>query len=341
LRQWQPKVPIVDSLVCVEPGRLRVERRPAPRRAPDHALVRPLRVGICGTDFHIFEGKHPFLQYPRVMGHELAVEVIEAPGEGELKAGEVCAVNPYLACGQCRACRMGRPNCCLHLSVLGVHQDGGMTELLSLPASSLIRAPGLSADECATVEFLAIGAHAVRRGAVGQGDRVLVVGAGPIGLGAALFARLSGAEVALYDLDAVRSAAVGAIAGVTALPEGNAPAEVGDGFDVVFDATGNPRSMERAFDFTGHGGRLVLVSVVNEAITFRDPDFHRKELTLLASRNATRQDFERVLEAIREGEVAAKRLITHRTGLVDAARDLPRWATDKSGLIKALIEIGS
>jgi threonine dehydrogenase-like Zn-dependent dehydrogenase len=152
------------------------------------------------------------------MGHELAVEVVEAPDGAGPAPGEVCVVNPYLSCGECQACRGGKPNCCARLSVLGVHQDGGMTGLLSLPATSLVRAPGLTADQCAAVEFLAIGAHAVRRGAVTARDRALVVGAGPIGLGVALFARLSGAEVVLFDRDAARAEAVASIAAVTALP---------------------------------------------------------------------------------------------------------------------------
>lgn len=337
----------VDTLVCVAPGQLRVEPRPAPALRSGQVLVRPLRVGICGTDYHIFEGAHPFLKYPRVMGHELAVEVVEAAPDDAGAAvdapppGEVCVVNPYNACGQCNACRRGKPNCCVRISVLGVHEDGGMTGLMALPAASLVRAPGLSADQCAAVEFLAIGAHAVRRGATGATDRALVVGAGPIGLGVALFARLAGAEVRLFDRDAARAEAVAAIAGVTALPDGAAPPDDGEGFDIVFDATGNARSMERGFDFVGHGGRYVLVSVVTDPITFRDPDFHRKEMTLLASRNATREDFDRVLSALRAGEVAIDRLVTHRTSLAGAVRDLPRWATDKTGLIKAVIEIGA
>lgn len=332
-------VQTVNVLVCAEPGRLRLEQRPAPRRGPDQALVRPRRVGICGTDYHIFEGTHPFIEYPRVMGHELAVEVVEVPDGSDFTPGEVCVVNPYVACGRCTACLAGKPNCCVRLSVLGVHEDGGMTGLLSLPAGNLIRAPGLTADQCATVEFLAIGAHAVRRGAVKGRDRVLVVGAGPIGLGAALFARLSGADVLLFDHDAARCGTAGSIAGVSALPAGSDPAAVaGEGFDVVFDATGSARAMEKGFDFVAHGGSYVFVSVVSDPITFMDPEFHRKEMTLLASRNATSEDFERVLAAIREGEVAAERLVTHRTRLADAVRDIPRWASDRSALVKALVE---
>jgi 2-desacetyl-2-hydroxyethyl bacteriochlorophyllide A dehydrogenase len=309
-------------------------------------MVRPRRVGICGTDYHILEGKHPFLKYPRVMGHELAVEVIEAPAESGLSPGEVGVVNPYLSCGRCVACLAGKPNCCVNISVLGVHQDGGMVSLLSVPAGNLIRAQGLNMDECAMVESLSIGAHAVRRGVVTSGDKVLVVGAGPIGLGVALFARVSGAGVAVFDRDAERATTAQSIVGATAIVDEGDPAAAvstftrGDGFDVVFDATGNQPAMEKGFEFVAHGGRYVLVGVVKGSITFMDPDFHRKEMTLFASRNATAEDFERVIAAIRNGDVPINRLITHRTSLADAVRDIPVWATQKTGLIKALIEIG-
>ena len=338
-------MPLARSLVCSEPGKLSVESRPVIRRDESHALVRPRRVGICGTDYHIFEGAHPFLQYPRVMGHELAVEVVEAPEGSDLAPGDICVVNPYLACGACNACRVGKPNCCVRISVLGVHEDGGMAELLSLPAGNLIPAQGLSLDACAAVEFLAIGAHAVRRGGVAAGDRVLVVGTGPIGLGVALFARLSGGKVAVFDQDPERMAAALRIAGAEALAAAGELARLvgehtgGEGFDIVFDATGSRPAMEKGFDCVGHGGRYVLVSVVKEAITFLDPDFHRKEMTLLGSRNATKIDFERVMTAMRTGEVPLERFVTHRTTLAGAVGDLPRWATLKTGLIKALIEI--
>jgi 2-desacetyl-2-hydroxyethyl bacteriochlorophyllide A dehydrogenase len=336
----------VDALLCCEPGRLEIVQRPAPEVGPGSVLVRPRRVGICGTDYHIFEGKHPFLQYPRVMGHELAVEIVEAPGGSNLAPGEICVVNPYLSCGHCIACRGGKPNCCVKIAVLGVHRDGGLTGLLSVPLGNLIPAQGLSTDECAAVEFLSIGAHAVRRGAVTSQDRVLVVGAGPIGLGVALFARALGAETAMFDRDPERLAAAQRIAGVAAIQADGDPAEAvdaftgGTGFDIVFDATGNPAAMQRGFDHVCHGGRYVLVSVVKDTISFADPDFHRKEMTLLGSRNATNEDFHWVMGAIRGGDVPVDALITHRTGFRDAVRTIPLWATQKSGLIKALIEIG-
>ena len=329
---------LIGALVCVEPGRLELARRPVPSLAATDALVRPRRVGICGTDFHIYEGKHPYLNYPRVMGHELAVEVVEAPLASGLAPGDMCVVNPYISCGHCIACRAGKPNCCVEIAVLGVHQDGGMADLMVLPVVNLILTPGLTADECATVEFLSIGAHAVRRGAVTGQDRVLVVGAGPIGLGVALFAGLSGAEVAVFDRDEERATAAQSISGAGVLSRADVDAAT-DGFDIVFDATGNQQSMEKGFDFVAHGGRYVLVSVIKGPITFGDPDFHRKEMTLGGSRNATNDDFGRVIAAIHDGLVPIGRLITHRTTLEEAVKDIPRWASDRSGLIKALIEI--
>lgn len=336
----------MDALVCGAPGELTLTRRAAPVRGDGEALVKPRRVGICGTDYHIFEGKHPFLQYPRVMGHELAVEVLEVPAGSELTVGEMMVVNPYIACGDCIACRQGKPNCCTRIAVLGVHRDGGMVGCLALPAANLIPAADLSLDACATVEFLAIGAHAVRRADVVPGEKALVIGAGPIGLGTAIFAQLSGAKVTVMDRDAERISAAITLSGADdgILAAGDVDSAVGaatggDGFSLVFDATGNKQSIEKGFDFVAHGGRYVLVSVVKDAVSFVDPDFHRKEMTLLGSRNATSADFTRVIAAIRSGDVPVDRLITHRTTLRGAIHDLPAWAGNKSGLIKAVIEI--
>jgi 2-desacetyl-2-hydroxyethyl bacteriochlorophyllide A dehydrogenase len=324
----------MDALICVKPGELHIDRRPAPVPGVGEVLVRPLRVGICGTDYHIFQGKHPYLRYPRVMGHELAVEVVAVGSPLQFEPGDICVVNPYLSCGVCSTCNVGKTNCCEIISVLGVHQDGGMAGLLVLPAENLIASQGLTPDDCACVEFLAIGAHAVRRGAVRTTDRVLVVGAGPIGLGAALFARLSGGDVTVLDISPERCKNAIEIAGVS-----TAQTPEKDGFDLVLDATGNTEAMEKSFDYVAHGGRLVLVGVVTDSIRFGDPDFHRKEMAIFGSRNATNDDFLGVISAIHDGDVAVGDLITHRTGLSGAVDAIPVWARNKSGLIKAVIEL--
>ncbi|MCF3639944.1 zinc-binding alcohol dehydrogenase family protein [Rhizobium sp. TRM95111] len=338
----------MKAIVCIEPGRLELAERPGPG-APPSGWVRLAvsHVGICGTDYHIYEGKHPFLQYPRIMGHEISARVLEAPAGCGLAAGDAVVVNPYISCGTCVACRKGKPNCCVAIRVLGVHTDGAFCEEIAMPVENLYPADGLGAEAAATVEFLAIGAHAVRRAAISAGARALVIGAGPIGLGTALFSRIAGHAVTLLDTSDERLAAARATLGFDdgIVAKGDVAAAVsavtgGEGFDVVFDATGYAGSMQAAFAFVAHGGSLVLVSVVKDDITFSDPEFHKREMTLVASRNATRPDFEHVMASIRAGLVPVGALLTHRTTLAGAVDDLPRWATEKQGLIKAVIAIG-
>ena len=339
-------MPLMNSVVCPSPGDLELRQIAPPVRGDTEVRVRIRRVGICGTDFHIFEGKHPYLAYPRIMGHELAAEVLEAPSGSAFSPGVHVIINPYLACGSCRACRAGKHNCCTSIAVLGVHRDGGMCEEICVPEANLVPADGLSLDACATVEFLAIGAHAVRRSAVGAGEMVLVAGAGPIGLGVAIFARLAGATVYILDLDAARLAEACAIAEgcQPIVADAGTDAAIkeltgGEGFDAVFDATGNLASIQAGFARVTHGGRYVLVSVVNETVAFSDPEFHKREMCLIGSRNATRADFDTVIAAHKAGTIPLDRIITHRTDLARVTGDLPRWSHDKTGLIKAMVTI--
>ena len=320
-------------------------RAVAPLR-PREARLNITRVGICGTDYHIYGGRQPFLEYPRVLGHELAAHVAEAAEGSQFAKGQLVAINPYIACGLCHACRKSLPNACMHIGVLGVHRDGGMCEELCVPEENLVAADGLTPDEAASVEFLAIGAHAVRRSGVQRGETALVVGAGPIGLGVALFARLAGAGVTVMDRESERLSFATDIVRIdsTLLAENDvvasvAKATLGAAFDVVFDATGSKESMETSFSLTAHGGRYVMVGLVKDTISFLDPEFHKREMTLLASRNATPVDFETVMAAMKRGDVPVNRLITHCTNLADVITDLPRWAGDKTGLIKAMVVV--
>ncbi len=337
---------MMKTVVCNNPHSIGLEHHFRPVRGNREVSVKVSRVGICGTDYHIYEGLHPFLEYPRVMGHELAATIEESDPLSQFKAGQLVLINPYLACGTCNACSDGKSNCCMRIQVLGVHCDGGMCEYLVLPESNIIAADGLSADAAACVEFLAIGAHAVRRSGMKFGSRVLVVGAGPIGLGTALFALVAGGQVTIMDRDDARLALVSEVTAINATlnADQNATDNIskatnGNGFDVVFDATGNSSSMENSFHYVAHGGCYVMVGLVKGTITFSDPDFHKREMTLLASRNATAQDFDHVISSIKSGQIPIAKLITHRTSLARAAVMLPIWAKDKKGLIKAMIEI--
>jgi 2-desacetyl-2-hydroxyethyl bacteriochlorophyllide A dehydrogenase len=337
----------MKAIVCFAPGRLELVDRPDPGAPPDGFAAIDIRhVGICGTDYHIFEGKHPFLEYPRVMGHELSGIVAQAGPGSPLRPGTPVIVNPYIACGTCVACRKAKPNCCTRIQVLGVHRDGGMCERIVVPEGNLYPAEGLSLRDAAMVEFLAIGAHAVRRSLAPAGSRALVRGIGPIGLGVAIFARIAGHDVTLLDTSPERlsfaSERLGFTAGVRA-GEGARDTLMdmtqGEGFDVVYDATGHAASIQDGFALVAHGGAYVLVSVVKDDITFSDPEFHKREMMLIGSRNAAREDFEQVVASIRAGDVPLDALATHATSLEEAPDALARWVHEKSGLIKAVITV--
>jgi 2-desacetyl-2-hydroxyethyl bacteriochlorophyllide A dehydrogenase len=336
------------TIVLDRPGDLRAISTDAPGLPPPGVvLVRVRRVGVCGTDFHAWHGRQPYFTYPRVLGHELAAEVV-AVGDGVVgvRAGDRCAVEPYLDCGECGACRRGRGNCCECLQVLGVHVDGGMREWLHVPARKLHASVTLDLDALALVETLSIGAHAVRRASLAAGAPVLVVGAGPIGLGVAAFASAAGAEVAVLDLNEARLAFCRAHLGITRTlqPAGEAvPATARDLLGeeplVVFDATGHKGSMEGAFGMPANGGTLVLVGLVQADVTFRDPDFHRRELTLLASRNALPADFAQVIATLETGGLDVRPWITHRAALDDVPAIFPEWTSPEAGVVKAMIEV--
>ncbi|KAA3441973.1 dehydrogenase [Mesorhizobium sp. SARCC-RB16n] len=338
----------MKSVVCLAPGELALEDRPWPDAPPaGWALVGVSHVGICGTDYHIFEGKHPYLAYPRVMGHEISGTVLEIGEGARLRTGQTVIVNPYIACGRCVACRQGKPNCCIAIEVLGVHRDGAMCEQLLVPAGNLYQTNGLSLADAAAVEFLAIGAHAVRRSQAGLGKRALVIGAGPIGLGTALFARIAGHEVTVLDVSrarldfAERQLGFAVVDNLLATASASLSGRTdGEGFDVVFDATGNTGSVQSAFAHVAHGGALVMVSIVKDEIRFSDPEFHKREMMLIGSRNATRADFDHVAASIQAGAIPLAKLVTHKTTLEESPRDIARWAHEKSGLIKAVILVG-
>jgi 2-desacetyl-2-hydroxyethyl bacteriochlorophyllide A dehydrogenase len=338
----------MQTVILEEPGRFALGERPS-LSSPQagEALVQVKRIGVCGTDYHAYRGRQPFFSYPRVLGHELAVEVL-AVGDGvtNVKPGDLCAVEPYLNCGSCVACRAGKTNCCASLKVLGVHVDGGMTEQLILPANKLHPSTTLSVDQLALVETLGIGAHAVERGQPQPGDTVLVIGAGPIGLGVALFAKDTGARVIVADTSRERlDAATALLPGIDPLlANENTTAQLeaqtnGDLASIVFDATGSAVSMRGSFDFVQPGGKLVYVGLVLDDISLPDPLFHRREMTLLATRNATAATFHHVMGLMESGAVDTTKWVTHRGPLVDVPSSLPKWAGPGSGVIKAVLNV--
>ena len=334
------------QIVLEKPGHFAATDGPQPRPAPGEALVRVHRVGVCGTDLHAFAGRQPFFTYPRIAGHELGVEVVDPGSDPQgLVAGDRCSVEPYLNCGRCIACRRGKPNCCAELQVLGVHVDGGMRPFLTVPARKLHKSTRLTYDQLALVETLGIGAHAVERAEVKPDDFVLVIGAGPIGLSVIQFVQARGATLAVMDVSEPRLEFCRRQLGVeTAFVAGRDPATtlrgVGGGNlpTVVIDATGNAQSMAGAFDLPAPGGRLVFVGLFPGEVTFHDPNFHRRELTLLASRNSLPGTFRDVIALIESGRINTTPWITHRFSLAETPQRFPALAGNPE-VIKAIIDV--
>ncbi|WP_121355671.1 zinc-binding alcohol dehydrogenase family protein [Flavisolibacter nicotianae] len=337
----------MKTLVCTKPGEFAYEEREKPVLQKGQAIIKIKRIGICGTDLHAFEGTQPFFEYPRILGHELSGELVafdDAPG---FQLGESVSFIPYFNCGTCIACRSGLPNCCANIKVCGVHVNGGFVEYLSVPSSSLLHGEGLSYDELSLVEPLAIGAHGVRRTGLREGEFVLVVGAGPIGMGVAEFARIAGGNVIVMDINDNRLAfckeklAVhetinplreDALALLKKITNGDMPT-------VVVDATGNLKAINSAFQYMAHGARYVLVGLQKGEICFSHPEFHKREATLMSSRNATRQDFEHVMESMKKGLVKPATYITHRVKFDKVKEQFESWLKPETGVIKAIVEL--
>jgi alcohol dehydrogenase len=324
-----------------------VDEPPAPSRG--EALVRVHRIGICGTDYSGYLGKMPFFSYPRIPGHELGVEVLSV-GEGvtSIRPGDRCAVEPYINCERCFPCRQGNGNCCEKLEVLGVMRDGGMRERFLVPARKLHPASGLTWDQAALVETLAIGCHAIDRGAPRAGEHLLIIGAGPIGLATLEFAKLSGARPIVMDLNEQRLRFVREVMKVpdtilfSDVPSAVAALqELGNGVaaQLVIDATGNPHSMSQSLEYASFTGRVVFVGITTEQIRFPHPLMHRRELSLLASRNAHPDDFRRIIKLIENKEIDTAPWITHKASFNEMIDVFPSWLNPDSRVIKAIVEI--
>ncbi len=316
---------------------------------PGEALIRTSRMGVCGTDVSCYLGKFPFFDYPRIPGHELGVEVL-AIGDGveNVRPGDRCSVEPYLNCGTCHACRKGQGNCCENLKVFGVMMNGGLCERSLIRADKLHPSDRLSYEQLALVETLAIGCRAADRGAAEQGQHALVIGAGPIGLATLEFTRLTGATLTVMDVSEERLAFCRETYGIENLvtfkgdgSERERMAEITGGafYDVVTDATGNPRSMSGALEYVAHVGNLVYVGITTQEVTFPHPVLHRREMNLLASRNALPKDFPRIISLIENGTIDTNPWITHHLPFEEVPARFESLLAPESGVLKAVIEV--
>ncbi|CAI2406601.1 L-threonine 3-dehydrogenase [Serratia ficaria] len=332
-------------LVCEQPTELRYRQRPLPVAAVGEAVIKMIAVGICGTDIHAWSGQQPFFSYPRVLGHEICAEIVSLGDQtAGWRVGQRVAVIPYLSCRRCGACLSGKTNCCENISVIGVHQDGAFCEYLSVPAGNLLAVDDVAPEAAALIEPFAISAHAVRRAALSPDEHLLVVGAGPIGLGVAAIAQADGARVVVADTRPERRRHVEQVLRLPTLD----PAA--DGFDAalrgqfdgmlaakVIDATGNPQAMNNAVNVIRHGGGIVFVGLFKGDLRFSDPEFHKKEATLMGSRNATEEDFVKVGRLMAAGRLTAGMMLSHHFEFATLAQHYEAQVINNTALIKGVI----
>ena len=330
-------------IVCEKPRKFLLKEKEAPARKENEALLQIIKVGICGTDLHAYAGNQAYFEYPKILGHELASEVIDI-GENDkgIKIGDKVVVMPYICCGVCFACNKGKTNCCENITVLGVHADGGLQEQISVPIDLLLPANHLSDDQIAIVEPLAIGAHAIRRSGIKSDETVAVVGCGPIGIGIMKLAQIAGANVIALDMNVQRlnyaKDKIGADHVVNV--GGNALREVteitnGDLCSIVFDASGNKNALETCPDYMSNGGKFVLVGLSKGELTYSHPKVHAKEMTLLCSRNATQEDFEHVMTILDKFPTSS--FITHNVPFIKMIEHFDSWLDPTTGVIKATV----
>lgn len=335
----------MNYIVCEKPGTFKLKEKEEPVRNAGEALLRVKMVGICGTDLHAYAGNQAFFTYPRILGHELAAEVIDIDSNiNGIRAGDHVVVMPYISCKKCIACRSGKTNCCTSLEVIGIHSDGGMQEKITLPADLLIPAKKLTFKEMAIVEPLAIGAHAIRRASLQSGETIVVIGCGPIGIGIMKLAHMAGIKVIAMDVNQLRLDYAKDKIGVHSAVMANEDAvntvhsiTGGDMATAVFDATGNKKALESGPDFMAFGGRYILVGLYNGSLVFNHPAIHAKETTVMCSRNATLEDFEQVISILEKKEFPVDSFITHEVGFKDMIAHFDDWLDPVNGIIKATV----
>jgi len=313
--------------VTLAPHTIEVRDGPEPSRDPGQAVVRVEAVGLCGSDYHIFDGTHPYLCYPRTQGHEIVALVESLPRgyAGDLSVADRVAVEPLVSCGKCFACRRGRYNCCTRLNVLGVQVDGGLAELLAVEPSQLHRVGSLGPLTAVLTEPVSIGLHGVRRGNVAPGDTVVVLGAGTIGQAITLAAADRGARVLIADrvgkrLDRALVMGAAHIVDSTRTPVAVAVADftAGEGAAVVFEATGHAPMLRLAVEVVAHSGTVVAIGTSTAGVEIPVVEFSRKEINLVGSRNSA-GIFADAITMVGRYADRLTAMVTHQFSLSDAA----------------------
>ena len=337
----------MKTIIIPEPGKVEIIERPMPEPKEGEVLLKILRGGICGSDLGTYKGTFAYASYPRIPGHEFSGEIVAINGDApHLKEGMVVTANPYFNCGKCYSCQRGLLNCCEHNETLGAQRDGAFSEYFAIPISRVYDGQGLAPDELAAIEPFCISYHgAVTRGGAKAGDKVLVIGAGTIGVLAAVAAQAQGAEVYISDVAptkvdyAVKNFNLKGIVneGPDFVEKALALTD-NKGFDVTIEAVGLPQTFQNAIDIAAFGGRVVLIGVGKKNLDFNFTLLQKKELNVFGSRNALKQDFLNLINLVKSGKVNLRKVITNTYPLDQAFQAFHDFASNGANMLKVEID---
>jgi 2-desacetyl-2-hydroxyethyl bacteriochlorophyllide A dehydrogenase len=336
----------MKQVVIQEPKKLVVEEVEMPERKEGEALIKVLYGGVCGSDLGTYKGTFLYANYPRIPGHEFSAEVVEVDeNEFDIKPGMIVTGNPYYNCGECYSCERGFVNCCEHNQTLGAQRDGIFRQYFTMPVERLYDGKGLDAKELAMIEPFCISYHAVKRANVKKGDKVLIVGAGTIGLLAAVAAIGQGAEVYVSDLQRNRlqkALEIGS-AGIIVTGEENFNERVaeitnGKGFDVCLECVGLPLTFQNCIDAAAFRGRVVVVGVGKQNHDFAYTRIQTKELDIFGSRNALKEDFIELIDRVANKDFDVTPLLTGVYDVEDAEAAFEDLANKPDQMLKSLIK---
>ncbi len=336
--------------ICIEaPGQVVVKEVEKPVRKPGEALLKMLYGGICGSDLGSYRGANAYVSYPRVPGHELAAEIVEIDENDQgLKSGMIVTCNPYFNCGSCYSCKRGLVNACTDNQTMGVQRGGGFAEYITMPIERIYDGKGLPAKVLALIEPFCISYHGISRANVQKGERVLVVGAGTIGVLAAVAAKAKGAEVTICDvaedkLDYAYKTFQLDHKLLNSSPEafekGVAELTNGDGYDVTIEAVGLPNTFQNCIDAACFGARVVLIGVSKRNIDdFFFTIIQKKELNLYGSRNAMKKDFLELIDLVKAGGVDLEKIVTNTYKMDEAPKAFEEFAANAGKMLKVVID---
>ena len=337
----------MKAIQITAPSAVQVGEIEMPVMKADEILIRIAYAGFCGSDLNTYMGRNPMVRLPVIPGHEIGA-VVEAVGtdvpEG-FKPGMIVTVNPYTNCGKCASCRNRRPNACEHNETLGVQRHGAMSEYFSLPWQKVIPAPGITVRDCALIEPMSVGFHAVSRAQLTDIDTVLVIGCGMIGIGAIVRAALRGATVIAVDIDDEKlelARRIGAVYTINSLTENvhDRLQEItnGQGPDVVIEAVGSPVTYVMAVNEVAFTGRVVCIGYAKSEISFQTKLFVQKELDIRGSRNALPEDFRAVIHYLQQGNCPNDSLISKIIQPEETQTALEEWAANPGKIFRILVQ---